>query len=154
MKKMSRLLAVAAVSTLAALTAAADCLGGGGEILECVTANDCSDEAVNTACDTSSDPGLCVEPTCAETVDCQLSDTSTDSPIVASGGDGCDDGEVEFEGFVADETFCGVSPEPGVFECSEIDAIEADATGADGSAVTVCVIESSDCIEGVCGAAE
>jgi hypothetical protein len=154
MKKMSRVLAVAAVSTLAALTGAADCLGSGSSVVECATADDCAGELENTACDTSSDPGLCVAPTCAETVDCQLSDTSEDSPITESGGDGCGDGEVEFQGFVEGETYCGISPEPGVFECEEINAVQVGATGVDGGTLTVCAIEASTCIEGVCGAAE
>ena len=153
MKKISSLLAVASITTLAALTGAADC-DTGGSAVECATAADCAEETENTACDTSIEPGVCVAPTCEETVDCQLSDTSADSPIVASGGDGCDEGEVEFAGFVEGETFCGVSPEAGVFECADVSAVEAAATDVDGNAVTICVIEASACTEGVCGAAE
>ncbi len=154
MKKISKLLAVTSMTTLAALTGAADCDLGGGSAVECATAADCAEETENTACDTSIDPGVCVAPTCAETVDCQLSDTSEDSPIVPSGGDGCDEGEVEFVGFVEGETYCGVSPEADVFACSDVNAVEANAEDVDGNAVLVCVIEASTCTEGVCGAAE
>jgi hypothetical protein len=154
MKKISTLLVVASLTTLAALTGAADC-GTGGSAVECSTAADCANETENTACDTSIDPGVCVAPTCAETVDCEISDTSEASPIAAPGANGCEDGTVEIQGFVEGETYCAVSPDPSIpFTCDQAaeGGVDAAATDVDGNAVTVCVIAASSCTEGVCGA--
>jgi hypothetical protein len=156
MKNISRLLALSSVVALAALTGAADCDLSGSGVVECTTADDCADQEENTACDTSTDPGVCVAPTCAETVDCQLSDTSDESPIGAS-DDGCEDGTVEIKGFVEGETFCAVTPDASIdFTCADAaeGGVDASATDVDGNDVTVCVIEASTCTEGVCGAAE
>jgi hypothetical protein len=149
MKKISSLLVVASVTALAALTGAADCLGNGSAVVECASAADCANETENTACDLSTEPGVCVAPTCAEDVDCQLSDTGTDSPIAAPP---CDADTVEINGFVEGETYCAVEATADI-PCADLGAVDAEATKADdGSAVTVCVAALSSCTDGVCGA--
>ncbi len=126
--------------------------GGEGESGSCATTKDCVGLAPRTACDTSIGPGVCVAPTCAETVHCHLSDLSAGSPIVPSGGDGCDEGEVEFVAFAESETYCGVSeaPEDGFF-CADVPGLTSARTeDVDGNVITVCVINASECVEGVC----
>jgi hypothetical protein len=90
-----------------------------------------------------------VQPTCATDVDCRISDTSSDSIV---GTPPCFD-SVEIQGFVEGETFCALTPEPGLFECADIGGVEVGAIDVNGDAVRVCVSGLSSCTEGVCGSA-
>jgi hypothetical protein len=152
MKKISTLLATASIATLAALTAAADCAGGGGVAVDCETDEDCAGELENTICDL--DLGVCVAPAedvCADAVDCDLAnsaspstatdcETSDDSGCDAAGGEVC----------VADGvgvTYCVLADDPAL-PCADIDDTFASAT-VDGK--DVCVVDSGNaCTEGQC----
>jgi hypothetical protein len=162
MKKISRLLVVASVASLAALTGAADCLGNGSAVVECASAADCAEETENTACDTSSDPGICVAPDCDEDADCQIADTGNGTYAVPSSGTCEDEGAVTVVTFDGTEV-CGVAEdaEAGVVcadltdnDGNSLNLSTATAEKASGGTVTICVETDTNCVENVCGAAE
>jgi hypothetical protein len=147
MKKISTLLATASIATLAALTAAADCAGGGGVAVDCETDEDCAGELENTICDL--DLGVCVAPAedvCADAVDCDLANSASPSEATDCASDAdCTDTVCVADGVGV--TYCALAPDADL-PCADIDATFTEAT-VDGK--EVCVVDSGNaCTEGQC----
>jgi hypothetical protein len=161
MKKISSLVATAALATIAALTGAADC--SGSNVTSCTDDSECAEGEV---CDiqSSADGGVCTpvpETECDSDGQCQLvgNNTSADGDIVVKAactdGASCgDNGDTCVKDF-AGETYCAVADGNG-FSCTAdlADGSTATVENAEGGTATICVLNADVCTEGACGAAQ
>jgi hypothetical protein len=149
------LLSLATLVTAGILSMAADC--SGTNITSCADDTECAEGQI---CDlTDPEAGVCVDAQCTENEDCALAGSSSEAlcPVNKTGADcaedvtGCGEGAVEVVDTLG-TSYCGVAPEAGVFECTDItNGAEATVEAAAGGTVTICVDSADACTAGQCG---